>query len=92
MYKLRQTFDQIAKLKKKTVSVNTENLPKDALQRMVEEAISSGTKVTPVGSLKHAMKMAGYTSGEIKKAYRRWEHALFPGSYESAPMGPTRIR
>ncbi|MFA4995073.1 MAG: hypothetical protein WC521_07215 [Bdellovibrionales bacterium] len=62
---LRKTFDQIAARQKKAVPLSAESLPQDILKRMVEEAIRRGDKMTPVGSLSHAMKVAGISPKEL---------------------------
>ena len=66
MLELRRTFDQIAALKNKTVAVNVESLPQAALKKIVEDATTRGDTLTPVGSLSHAMKLAGITPKEAK--------------------------
>jgi hypothetical protein len=72
MLQLRKTFDQIAARKKKSVPVNAESLPKATLTKMIEAALSTGARMTPIGSLEHAMKLAGYEpKGEAKKSLQQ---------------------
>jgi len=89
LLELRRTFDQIAAAKTKSIPISAERLPQEALKKIVEDAIKRGDQMTPVGSLDRAMKMAGMQNKGLKKAYDRWAHALFPGSYESMPT-PTK--
>ncbi len=79
MYQLRRAFDQIAAHKNKTALVKTENLPQEALKKIVMAAIQKGETMTPVGSLSRAMKLAGIKPKNAleKQTQKKRQWALF---------------
>ena len=59
LLRLRRTFDEIAGQKSKTVAINPQNLPKQAMAKMVNAALEKGLEMTPLGPIVQAAKLAG---------------------------------
>lgn len=90
---LRRAINQILAVKTKAIPINPENLSRETISRMAEEAVQKGETKTAVGSIEKTLKAAGrwHPSDSLVKAYARWENAgaLFPESYKSTPK-PTK--
>jgi hypothetical protein len=84
LLELRKTFDQIAAKKKKSVAVNLESLPQEAIRKIVLDALARGDRMTPLGSLARAMKLAGMKPKVMGPKKRQW--ALFCNP-EMVPSG-----
>jgi len=81
MLQLRKSFDDIKRHMTKDVKV--ENLSKAKQTQIVESHLQQGHKETPLGTIEQAVKKVGMTASY--NPWQKWEGALFPGSYTSAP-------
>ena len=75
LLQLRQTFDEIAQFRKKTVAVHPDMLSQQTRDKMIEVAASKGEHHTPVGAVPHYLQKGAYNAREWSK----WGPSLMGG-------------